>query len=615
MRNPLVLLCVITVIVFFGCSKEPGKEVGLNEKLQFNSSLYHTALKNRLLYKETGISNASVLNVKDTLFYYYAANSFQPVILQSFEEHGFVESILAILRKANEHGLNPEYYNVSLITNEFVNAVSGETIKTERYEHLSNAEILLADAIINYASHIKYGLVNPRELFADTYFLPVAESAERDMFESLKQPDILNYLIEIQPKNKKYKGLQAALKHFMKYENVKWQPIPEPLKKIEPGNTDPLITLIAERLITLEYIDTSVIKINDYSVYDSMLIGPVKEFQLRNGLIDDGIIGIATVEKLNVTPAEYIEKIKINLERFRWNDYSNTPQYIQINIPDFRLHVIENGEELFDIKVCTGIKRPANFKERFEYYSKTKKLSHKPDDWETPCFSAEISNLVLNPTWTVPQSIIREEIAREVRNDSLYLMRKNFTVYKDGSLVNPAEVKAHAFINERGFTIVQDPGPLNALGRIKFMFKNPFGIYLHDTPSRAPFNKANRAVSHGCVRVEKPIMLSEYLLKNHSEWNIDYLKVEIGMPVEDNNIRSEYYQKRSSLRKNSGGGRPTELMLDKKIPLFIDYYTAWMDKEGKVHFRDDVYRKDKVIKEFIYPEKHEKDLLAVKDDR
>ena len=150
------------------------------------------------------------------------------------------------------------------------------------------------------------------------------------------------------------------------------------------------------------------------------------------------------------------------------------------------------------------------------------------------------------------------------------------------------------------YSLVQNPGAGNALGKIKFMFKNPFGVYLHDTPTRAPFSYVNRAVSHGCMRVEKPMQLAEYFLSNNSNWTLDYLKIEIGQKVENQTVVEEYKSKRSELRKNSSYGITTEVKLDKYVPLFVDYYTVWVDKDGKLNYRDDVYGRDKKLKESLF---------------
>lgn len=154
-------------------------------------------------------------------------------------------------------------------------------------------------------------------------------------------------------------------------------------------------------------------------------------------------------------------------------------------------------------------------------------------------------------------------------------------------------------LSTKKFSLVQDPGAGNALGKIKFMFNNPFGVYLHDTPTRAPFNYVNRAVSHGCMRVEKPMVLADYLLKNNSNWLLDYIKIEIGQKVDDETILNEFKSKRNELRKNSSYGVTTEVKLFNKIPLFVDYYTCWVDENGNLNYRDDVYNRDKILEKVL----------------
>jgi murein L,D-transpeptidase YcbB/YkuD len=132
------------------------------------------------------------------------------------------------------------------------------------------------------------------------------------------------------------------------------------------------------------------------------------------------------------------------------------------------------------------------------------------------------------------------------------------------------------------------------------MFRNKFGIYLHDTPTRAPFSRSNRAVSHGCVRVEKPFQLAEFLLKNNSNWNLDYIKIETGFAVADQTKIAEFKQVRGELRRNASYGKTTEVKLYQQIPLFIDYYTAWVNDKGTINFRYDVYNKDKILKKYLF---------------
>jgi murein L,D-transpeptidase YcbB/YkuD len=602
-----ITFCILLLLLFHsGCNQESlVVEKGLNEKLNFSYSKYQDAIKYRFLSDDLyDILEDSLFKYFDSLQHFYSARNFQPVFINSFEQKNLVYSLLVILNKADEHGINPELYHPGRIEKEFFLAINDSINNLGRYSNLATAELLVCYAIIKYSFHMRYGLVNPKELFPDSYFLPVADLLQIDLFEPVKQSDIIQYLQDVQPKSERYKKLQTALQLFKFYKNIEWQDVPVLEEKLETGDKDSSLILIANKLISLEFLDTSKVMISDFTVYDSLLINPIKEFQRVNGLNDDGVIGKNTIDKLNITPGEYVDKIKINLERFRWINYPDTSAYIIVNIPDFRLYVMENEEEKFDIKVCTGRRRPANYKEQYKVYKRTRRRENKPDNWETPNMYGEISYLVLNPTWNVPNSIIREEISRKVNKDSSYLKTRNFKVYKDGVEVNLDEVNTSEFTSDTiPYRIVQDSGPGNALGKIKFMFNNRFGIYLHDTPTRRPFTYSNRAVSHGCVRVEKPLQLAEFILRDHSKWNIDYLKIEIGKRVDDRSKIMEYNNKRYSLRnrKYSSEDKATELILEKKIPLFIDYYTAWVDDSGAVNFRDDIYRRDKLLMEYLFP--------------
>jgi len=602
-------------MIIAGCMQNVPPEKNLNEKFKFSEAEYRKALENR--FNDEGFSvffKDSSFEYLDTLRHLYGERNFKPFFINSFEEEDFVDSLLILFERAYEHGLNPGQYHLRLIAAEFYESVNDTINNPKRLSQLADSDIFIADAIMKYAYHMRYGIVNPKKLFPESYTLPVVDSLDKDITEPLRQNYVMNYLSGIQPKSERYTKLQSALKIFNRFKGIEWSEIKISSPKLQPGDKDSSVILIAERLITLEYLDTSKIKIDDFSVYDSLLIEPIKKFQRLHGLNDDGVIGKGTIERLNITPREYIATIKLNLERFRWNDYTDTSRYILVNIPDFKLYAVDNKNEIFNIKVCVGSKRSASYKKRYEVYKKTKKYYNKPDDWETPCLYGEISYMVLNPTWTVPASIIREEIAREMKKDSSYLYSKNFKVYQDGVELNLSEVNIQEFSSEKiPYTIVQDPGAGNALGKIKFMFKNHFGVYLHDTPSRVPFSYSNRAVSHGCVRLEKPLMFAEYILKDHSLWNIDFLKVEIGQKPDDKTKAEEYKLKRSELRKNRSFGKTTEIILDKPLPLFIDYFTSWVDADGEINFREDVYNKDKILKEYLFPSNNFDEFYSLKD--
>jgi murein L,D-transpeptidase YcbB/YkuD len=591
----------VLILFFFGCTNKPVEpEKSLNEKLKFSYSEYSTIFKNQFLSIDGYIlQKDSLITYYDTLKYFYSLRDYEPLFIKSFEDNDKVFSLISILEKAGEHGLNPEQYHFSDIINDFAGAT--DTLPNlSRYYLLAMTELLVSDAILKYGYHLRYGVVNPRELFPDSYFLPYDDSSKGNLLDPLKKDNLAQYLNDIQPKSKRYRDLQEALKYYNRFEDLNWTLIPLPVSKIEVGTRDASLPEITEKLIALEYLDTSQNKISDPLLYDSLIAGAVKSFQRNNGLNDDGVIGKNTIERLNTTPQEYIDKIKLNLERFRWNNYTDSTKYILVNIPDFMLYIYYNGDEVFKSKVCTGGKRPKYYENQMKVFKKTKRWSDKPDDWETPNLYGKISYMVLNPTWNVPQSIMREEIVYKMKKDSSYLSSHNFKVYLDTLELNPDSIKISDLKVEKiPYKIIQDPGAGNALGKIKFIFNNPFGIYLHDTPNRLPFKYDNRAVSHGCVRVENPMPLAEFLLRDHPKWNIDFLKIEIGLNVDNRKAIKEFKEKRESLRKYASLGKTTDVILAKKVPLYIDYFTAWVDDNGIINFRADVYDRDKVLLEYL----------------
>jgi len=590
------------VLLFFSACQKKHTEVkiSLNEKLNFNFFEYFKIFKNQFASIDGYIiQNDSLITYYDTLKYFYSLRDYQPLFIKSFDDNDKVFSLISILERAGEYGLNPEQYHFSDIINDFAGAT--DTVPNlSRYYLLAMTELLVSDAILKYSYHLRYGIVNPKTLFPDTYFRPIDDSSKGSLLESLTQENFIRYLNDIQPKSKRYKDLQTELEHFESYKDSDWQIIPSLNIKLEPGDKNSSMVPIIKRLITLGFLDTSTVRIKDFNVYDTLLVNSLKHFQRVNGLNDDGVIGKNTIEHLNTAPQEYINKIKLNLERFRWNNYTDTAQYVLVNIPDFRLFIYDKGNEIFTSKVCVGRKRPSSYEKQLERYKKTRHWEDKPEDWQTPITNGELSYLVLNPTWSVPESIIREEIFQKVSKDSNYLIDHNFKVYLDTSEVDPAKITLNDLsAKEIPYKIVQGPGAGNALGKIKFIFPNRFGIYLHDTPTRPPFKYSNRAVSHGCIRVENPMPLAEFLLKDHPKWNIDFLKIEIGQKVEDKLKIAEYKKIRNKLRKDAEDQKTTEVYLSRKVPVFIDYYTAWVDENGEINFRDDVYNLDKILMEYL----------------
>jgi len=267
------------------------------------------------------------------------------------------------------------------------------------------------------------------------------------------------------------------------------------------------------------------------------------------------VLGDGTVAALNVTAGDRVQQIVANMERWRALPPDLGPRHIDVNIPDFSLDVVENRQPVLHMKVVVG------------------KMMERRN---TPTFSAEMTYVVLNPYWYVPKSIAEEELFPLSRKDPQYLAKHNFTVHRvpvadkpnaDPNAADGATTSAKTY----RYLLRQKPGPTNSLGQVKFMLPNAYGVYLHDTPSKQLFYKTVRTFSHGCIRIEKPVDLAEYVLRGRSpEWPREAILSAIER------------QKQQTI------------WLPQPIPVYIQYWTAWVEPDGTVQFRNDIYGYDQV---------------------
>ena len=282
--------------------------------------------------------------------------------------------------------------------------------------------------------------------------------------------------------------------------------------------------------------------------YERPLVAAVRRFQARNGLEVDGKVGEDTMAALNVTAAERTARLALNLERWRWLPDDLGERHLRVNVADYRLTAHDRGREALSMPVVVGRR-----------------------SWPTPVFSDLMTRVEMNPYWHVPESIARAEIVPETREDPGYLAKKGYQLLDrdTGERLDPASVSL-AEIGE-GVRVRQRPGRGNALGRIKFLFPNRFNVYLHDTPDQAPFERTRRAFSHGCIRVGRPLDLADFVFAEEPGWTPERVREEIAE------------------------GRPERAELERPMPVHILYWTAFVDGDGRVHFRPDVYGHDEKL--------------------
>ena len=340
-----------------------------------------------------------------------------------------------------------------------------------------------------------------------------------------------------------------------------WPTVPDG-PSLEPEMTDPRVPAIRQRLqVTGDaapsdvsgyaapvYLtsDAALVEIDPLH-YDATLAAGVRAFQARHGLFVDGVIGRRTLAALNVPVASRVKAQKINLERLKkfepWG-----PSYVLVNIPGFEAHLIREQKTTLTTRVIVG-----------------------EPDWPTPQLNGMISRVIVNPYWNVPKSILRREIIPRMQEDPDYLTRQNIRVYSgwhaQARELDPATIDWSGPA-ARIYRLRQERGRGNALGKYKFTFDNSQNIYLHDTASRGLFKKSARALSHGCVRVEKPQELAEWLLEGQGSWN------------------------GSALKRTVASGKNRWIRLENPVPVHLVYWTAWADENGNAQFRRDIYKRD-----------------------
>jgi murein L,D-transpeptidase YcbB/YkuD len=264
--------------------------------------------------------------------------------------------------------------------------------------------------------------------------------------------------------------------------------------------------------------------------------------------------------------------LEVNLERLRWKNKPAENEYVYVNVPDFRLDVIDSGKSILSMKVCVGEGRNKKYLNTLENYNDTCKVDN-PFSHETPLLSSVIHSVQVNPIWNIPRSIATKEIIVEAAKDPYYLSNKNINVYKNDKLIKDPETIDWSKVTKQNseYEFKQQPGEDNSLGKIKFLFENRSSVYLHDTPSKEPFNWSMRAVSHGCVRLEKPLELAHTLFRDTTRYNMIAKDMQEDDPT------------------------PEDIGLRPRVPVYITYVTCWNDKNGIMQFRKDVYGLDIVL--------------------
>jgi murein L,D-transpeptidase YcbB/YkuD len=394
---------------------------------------------------------------------------------------------------------------------------------------LVDLDVELTYTYLSLAAHLASGRLQPEKLRVEWYTKPRNVDLDARLGQALTAEDageIVKILRGLTPPHPEYQRLaQALAAHRTIAARGGWGSVPSG-PDLEKSDRGPRVTALRHRLST-----------PGADVYDDALAAAVSRFQQRHGLEVTGKVDEDTLAELNVPVQDRIRQLQVNMERWRWLPATFGDRYILVNVPEFRLDLVEGGKTDYTMRVVVG-----------------------KEQSRTPAFSDKMTYLELNPAWNIPASIANEEILPKLAADPDYLARNNMEVVPGTDRLR------------------QRPGPDNPLGQIKFMFPNEFDIYLHDSPADHLFSRTERDFSHGCIRLEKPIEFANVLLKGDPKWTPETLQAAID------------------------SGEQKTITLAKPLPVHILYWTAWVEPDGSVQFRKDIYGHDERLEKALAEE-------------
>jgi murein L,D-transpeptidase YcbB/YkuD len=522
LRLPLLLV----VPVFFILAREPDAAAAIADEI--SAALLHTL---EVAGPTVQVAGRPVEMEAVRTFYQQRDN--HPIWVDETGTSARGQALLRAFESAARDGLDPADYDPG----PFVLEAGGA-------EQLAAAELGLSATLVRYALDVRGGRALPTKIERDQRISPL--DPVQILTAAADAPDPAAFVDSLAPASSIYIGLRQALAGYRALAAAGgWPEIPDgPI--LGPESTDPRVGSLRLRLqLTGDLAAES--QGHPQSGYDGDVHQAVRQFQQRHGLPANGVVDEQTRAVLNIPVQDRIRQILANLERARWLRDDLGDPHVLVNLADFDLQVAEGGRDVIRMRVVIG----------------------EPETI-TPVFSDKISYIEINPYWNMPRSIAVKEKLPVLRRNPGALRAQNIRLLApDGEEIDPASVNWSAVnANNFNYRLRQDPGAQNALGRIKFMFPNPYGVYLHDTPSRELFRRHVRAFSHGCIRIEKPIELATFLLRGNEGWG------------------------RARIQQMIARGKNRAVILNNPVPVHIVYLTAWVDAGGKMQFRDDHYNLD-----------------------
>ncbi|WP_439817549.1 L,D-transpeptidase family protein [Zavarzinia sp. CC-PAN008] len=481
---------------------------------------------------------------RDQISAFYAQNGGGPVWVAGDRPSSEAAETIALLAAAHNVALDPQRYRPGDLA-----TLSGEAGSAA----LMRFELAMTRAALRYVADRTGARLASLNLSPEIEVPALAPDAPGLLRQAANAPngDISGALAALGPQDGNFRGLLATLDAYRTLAaQGGWAVIPlRDRDKIEPGQMDDRMPIVRARLAVTD--GAPIVAAGDPSHYDPDLVMAVERFQVRHGLKPDGVMGRNTLKAMNRTVEERIAQLEVAIERARATRADLGPSFIQVNIPEYKLRLVKDGTLVWETNVVVGSTRR-----------------------KTPLITSRMQTVIFRPTWTVPVKLAGQDIVPKVLRNPNYLAEHGFRIYDgwaaDAQEIDPTLIDWTTVSRTRfPYRLRQDPGLANSLGQVKLMFANSHSVYLHDTPDRHLLSRDVRAYSSGCVRVQDPLRLSEFLLERNGNWD----RARIDQTV-------------------ATGGSPVSVGVRDSIAIQFIYVTAWMGTDNQIQFRDDIYGTD-----------------------
>lgn len=471
----------------------------------------------------------------------YAERDYRPIWLSRHQLKGSARDLIETLCHAEREGLRAADYDLAGLARGLEQL---RAAKDPDPRALAALDLRLTRSFLGYGTDLLAGRIDPQAVDNGWYIRARRSSVDSLLREAIRSKSFDDMIEPLRPRQREYRDLVEALEDYRELQEKGGWP------EVTVVGKAPAVAALRKRL----HVTGELQHDGGRPVYDDDVAEAVARFQERHGLTVDSVVNPATLAALNVPMEARIRQIEINLERYRWLPSDFGKRYILVNIPDYRLYAYEGGKEAFSMRVIVG-----------DEYGNA-----------TPVFADSMTYLVFRPRWDIPRRILVDEVIPKVQENIYYLAQRGYEVVdtvENKVLTDPSSIDWSGLDTSNiHFRVRQKPGRGNALGNVKFMFPNQFSIYLHDTPAGRLFDRTERTLSHGCVRVEDPVKLAGYVLHGQGDWDEDKIR-EAMQPADSAEVK------------------PLPVDLQDPVPVYLVYLTAFV-RDGVLHFRDDPYKKD-----------------------